>query len=60
MTRMIQAMNPIGADVLGSVRQFWDAVAITLPGAEERFPRQLESAIPAALPLAIDLRFDLQ
>jgi hypothetical protein len=46
-------MSPIGADALASVRQFWDAVAATFPKAEERFPRQLETAIPAALPLAI-------
>jgi hypothetical protein len=45
-------MNLIG-DVLDSVRRFWNAVAFTSPGAEGRFPRQLETAIPAALPLNV-------
>lgn len=53
-------MKLMRADVLASVRQFWDAVAVTFPGAEERFPRQLETAIPAALPLAIVSILDLR
>jgi|SRR5581483_7073032 len=46
-------MNLISGDVLDSIQRFWNAVALAYPGVEARFPRQLETAIPAALPLAI-------
>jgi hypothetical protein len=46
-------MNPTSPDPVAVAQQFWRAAAILSPGSETSFPRRLEIAIPAALPLAI-------